>query len=186
MADALTTPTWLQRAKRALRHHWFDERRTQRLLPKAAQLRMGQAVELSERGHSAELRVCIEGSLPPSYLWRPTPTKRLVRERALAMFGKLRVWDTEHNNGVLLYLQLAEHAIEIVADRGFNGRVTAAEWQATAAQMGQRLKTASTPQMVEAAVAAGLQQLSALMQREFPAQTQAVNPNELPNLPHVG
>ena len=46
------------------------------------------------------------------------------------MFGKLRVWDTEHNNGVLIYLLLAEHAIEIVADRGLNEQVPPQQWQA--------------------------------------------------------
>ena len=67
-----------------------------------------------------------------SYLWRDaTP-----RERAVAMFGKLRVWDTEHNNGVLIYLLLAEHAIEIVADRGLASRVPPDEWQAIVARMG--------------------------------------------------
>ena len=73
----------------------------------------------SERRHSGEIRVCVEAGLPLSYLWRGAT----ARERAVTMFGKLRVWDTEHNNGVLIYLLLAEHRIEIVADRGLNRHV---------------------------------------------------------------
>ena len=72
-------------------------------------------------GTAARSALCVEAGLPLSYLWR----ERRARERALAMFGKLRVWDTEHNNGVLIYLLLAEHAIEIVADRGLNRHVPA-------------------------------------------------------------
>ena len=76
--------------------------------------RLARRVAASEQRHSGEVRIYVEAGLPLSYLWRDaTP-----RERAVAMFGKLRVWDTEQNNGVLIYLLLAEHAIEIVADRG--------------------------------------------------------------------
>ena len=80
-------------------------------MPRAAKARLTR-VAASEKRHSGEIRVCAEAGLPLSYLWRGAS----ARERALAMFGKLRVWDTEHNNGVLIYLLLAEHAIEIVAD----------------------------------------------------------------------
>lgn len=185
MTQADSTVSWLQRLRRVVRHHWFDERRTQRLLAKEAQARIGKAVGQHEQGHSAELRVCIEGSLPPSYLWRPFVPKALVRERALAMFGKLRVWDTEYNNGVLLYLQLAEHAIEIVADRGFNQRVSAAEWQQIVSHMSQLLKSADKPEQLEAAISTGLAQISALLKREFPLENSATNPNELPDRPFV-
>ena len=82
-------------------------------------------MQRSERRHSGEIRLCVEAGLPLSYLWREAS----ARERALAMFGKLRVWDTEHNNGVLIYLLLAEHAIEIVADRGLNRHVPAEQWR---------------------------------------------------------
>ncbi|MGS0758670.1 TPM domain-containing protein, partial [Roseateles sp. GG27B] len=71
-----------------------------------------------------------------SYLW-----KRLhARHRAVTLFGKLRIWDTEANNGVLIYLLLADHAIEIVADRGLNSRVSAAQWQAIIDSLRQDLR----------------------------------------------
>jgi hypothetical protein len=85
-----------------------------RALDAPALARSSSAWPASESRHSGEIRLCVEAGLPLSYLWR-APS---ARERAVTMFGKLRVWDTEHNNGVLIYLLLAEHAIEIVADRG--------------------------------------------------------------------
>ena len=99
----------------------------ERLLGAGALERVQARVAASETGHSGEIRVCVEAGLPWSYLRRnATP-----RERAISMFGKLRVWDTEYNNGVLIYLLVAEHAIEIVADRGLARRVDAAAWQAS-------------------------------------------------------
>ena len=89
----------------------------------SALARLQARVAASEATHSGEIRLCIEAGLPLSYLRR----RATARERAVAMFGKLRVWDTAHNNGVLIYLLLAEHAIEIVADRGLSARVDAAE-----------------------------------------------------------
>ncbi len=115
----------MNRWLRILKHRWLDETDARRALDEAALARLAERVQRSERRHSGEIRVCVEAGLPLSYLWRDaTP-----RERALAMFGKLRVWDTEHNNGVLIYLLLAEHAIEIVADRGLNRHVPPAQWQ---------------------------------------------------------
>src|SRR5258708_39150799 len=79
-----------------------------------------------EAGHRGEIRFAIEAALPWSYLRRNAPT----RERALMVFAKLRVWDTEHNNGVLLYVNLADRAVEIIADRGIAAKVPRATWQA--------------------------------------------------------
>ena len=110
---------------RLLKHRRLDEADAKRLLGDGALQRIEARVAASESRHSGEIRVCVEAGLPLSYVRRAAP----VRERAVMMFGKLRVWDTEHNNGVLIYLLLAEHAIEIVADRGVNTRVGAAQWQ---------------------------------------------------------
>jgi uncharacterized membrane protein len=106
----------MNRLLRILKHRWHDETDARRALDEVALTRLQTRVQSSETRHRGEIRVCVEAGLPLSYLWRDaTP-----RERALAMFGKLRVWDTEHNSGVLIYLLLAERAIEIVADRGLN------------------------------------------------------------------
>ena len=82
----------------------------------------------SESRHSGEMRICVEAGLPTSYLWRhfwhKTPMRAVMRERAVMMFSKLRIWDTENNNGVLIYLLLAERDIELVADRGINQYVS--------------------------------------------------------------
>jgi len=101
---------------RILKHRWFDERDTKRALKPDVVQRLRQRVAASERAHSGEIRLCVEAGLPLSYLWRGLT----ARDRAVTMFGKLRVWDTEQNNGVLIYLLLAERRIEIVADRGLN------------------------------------------------------------------
>src|SRR5450631_1750393 len=114
---------------RLLKHRRFDEGDTKRALGEGALQRIETRVAASEARHSGQIRVCIEAGLPLSYLRRGAS----ARERAVAMFGKLRVWDTEHNNGVLIYMLLAEHAIEIVADRGIDARVDAAAWTAIAA-----------------------------------------------------
>jgi uncharacterized membrane protein len=109
---------------RILRHRWLDETDAARARRRRA-ARLEARVAASERRHSGEIRVCVEAGLPLSYLWRAT-----ARDRAITMFGKLRVWDTEANNGVLIYLLLAEHAIEIVADRGLARHVPQAQWEA--------------------------------------------------------
>ncbi len=104
------------------RHLWLDRSHTARAIPAATAERLRQRIAASEQRHSGEVRICVEASLPASYLWRHLrqrlPIRQIVRQRALMMFSKLRVWDTEHNNGVLIYLLLAERAIELVADRG--------------------------------------------------------------------
>ncbi|HZF84626.1 MAG TPA: TPM domain-containing protein, partial [Burkholderiaceae bacterium] len=113
---ATPAPGLMGRLKRLLRHRWTDEATLRRALPPEALARIGERVAASERRHTGQIRVCIEAGLPWSYIRRDAP----ARQRAITLFGKLRVWDTAQNNGVLIYLLLAEHAIEIVADRGID------------------------------------------------------------------
>jgi uncharacterized membrane protein len=98
------------------------------------------------------------------------------------MFGKLGVWDTEANNGVLIYLLLAEHAIEIVADRGLARRVDAAAWQA----INDSMATAFRAGQFEAGLAQAIDAVDALLGQHFPLSAGQANPDELPNQPHVG
>jgi uncharacterized membrane protein len=135
-------------------------------------------VATSERHHSGEIRVCVEAGLPLSYLWRGAS----ARERAITMFGKLRVWDTEHNNGVLIYLLLAEHAIEIVADRGLNAHVSHAEWARVVSGMRDAFRAGRYEEGLNAAIDA----VDAVLARHFAVDAAAANPNELPDAPHVG
>jgi uncharacterized membrane protein len=97
------------------------------------------------------------------------------------LFGKLRVWDTEHNNGVLIYLLLAERAIEIVADRGIDSRVSAEEWAA----MAQRMGAAFRESRFEDGLTQALEEVSALLVAHFPLADGEPDRNELPDAPVV-
>ena len=160
---------------RLLRHRWLDESDARRALGDAALERLQQRVARSETRHSGEIRVCVEAGLPLSYLWRGAP----ARERAIMLFGKLRVWDTEHNNGVLIYLLLAEHAIEIVADRGIDRHVSRAQWAA----MVQRMGAAFRERRFEDGLTQALEEVSALLVEHFPLAPDALDHNELPDAP---
>ncbi len=168
----------MNRLLRILRHRWLDETDARRALDEAALARLAERVRRSESRHSGEIRLCVEAGLPLSYLWRGAPP----RERALAMFGKLRVWDTERNNGVLIYLLLAEHAIEIVADRGLNRHVTPQRWRELAQGMSASFKAGH----FEDGLAAAIDAVELLLQQHFPLAEGAANPNELPDAPFVG
>ena len=162
---------------RLLKHRLLDEGDAERLLGAGALERVTQRVSTSERRHSGEIRVCVEAGLPWSYIRREaTP-----RERAVAMFGKLRVWDTEDDNGVLIYLLLAEHAIEIVADRGLNRHVDAAEWDRIAGTMRDAFKAGQ----FEAGLNQAIDAVDALLTQHFALTSDAPNPNELPDAPEL-
>ena len=165
------------RLARLWRHRWTDEADVRRALPADLLDRLTRRVAASERRHSGEIRVCVEAGLPLSYLWRDAP----ARERAIMLFGKLRVWDTEHNNGVLIYLLLAEHAIEIVADRGIDARVDDAQWAALAQRMGAAFREGR----FEDGLTQALEEVSALLVAHFPLAEGQPDRNELPDAPVV-
>ena len=169
--------TLFARFARVWRHRWIDEARVHRTLPPELLERLTQRVSASERRHTGEIRICVEAGLPSSYLWRDA----LPRERAVSMFGKLRVWDTEHNNGVLIYLLLAEHAIEIVADRGIDSKVSDADWAA----MTQRMSAAFREGRFEDGLTQALEEVSALLVEHFPLAAGEADTNELPDEPVV-
>lgn len=160
---------------RLLRHRLWDEADARRALPADALARLQQRVTQSEARHSGEIRVCVEAGLPLGYLWRGAD----ARERALAMFGKLRVWDTELNNGVLIYLLLAERRIEIIADRAVARRVDAARWRELVDAMGQAFRAGR----FEEGLADAIDAVDALLVAHFPHAGDAANPNELPDAP---
>jgi uncharacterized membrane protein len=162
---------------RLLKHRLVDERDAKRVLPKDALARIEARVAASEQRHSGEIRVVVEAGLPVSYLRRhATP-----RDRAVAVFGKLGVWDTERNNGVLIYLLLAEHAIEIVADRGLNRRVDAAEWAQIAASMQGAFQNGD----FEGGLLRAVDAVDALLVRHFARQASDGDVNELPDAPLI-
>ncbi|MES3003524.1 MAG: TPM domain-containing protein [Pseudomonadota bacterium] len=164
--------------QRVLRHRWMDESDTRKAIPPDLVERLARRVAASEKRHGGEVRIYVEAGLPMSYLWRhATP-----RERAVAMFGKLRVWDTEQNNGVLIYLLLAERAIEIVADRGLSRVVPDAEWKVIVQRMGEALHAGR----FEDGITQALEEVSALLVQHFPAAEGEANVNELPDEPVLG
>jgi uncharacterized membrane protein len=166
------------RVRRLFRHRWLDESDTRRAIPPEVLQRLAAQVAASEQRHSGEIRIYVEAGLPFSYLWSDaTP-----RQRAVALFGKLGVWDTEHNNGVLIYLLLAEHAIEIVADRGLNRHVQDAQW----AQIVQRMSGAFRAGRYEEGLRQAVDEVTSLLVQHFPLAAAAVNPNELPDEPVLG
>jgi uncharacterized membrane protein len=126
-----------------------------------------------ERSHGGEIRFAIEASLPALDVMR----KVMPRDRALQVFSDLRVWDTEANNGVLIYVLWADRDVEIVADRGYNGRVSAREWSEVCHRMEQLFGNGDTRR----AATEGIRAVGALIGQHFPA----VDRDELPNRPVV-
>ncbi len=157
------------RIARLLRHRWRDERVAARAIPPDMVERLMKRVAASEQRHTGQIRICVEAGLPASYLWRAAS----ARERAVTVFGKLRVWDTEHNNGVLIYLLLADQAIEIVADRALARRVDAVQWQQTLGRMQQ----AFAARRYEDGLTQALEEVSALLVAYFPADAGATGGN---------
>ncbi len=165
------------RIARLLRHRWFDETDTKRALGPDALARIEARIAQSEQLHHGEIRVCVEAGLPLSYLWRGA----IARERAVAMFGKLRVWDTEANNGVLIYLLLAEHQIEIVADRGVARHAPDGHWDRIVANMREDFRAGR----FEAGLMKAIDAVEALLVQHHAAIAGQANPNELSNRPHL-
>ena len=175
----------LHRLLTTLKHRWMDGSDTRRVIAPDMLDRLTRRVAASEQRHSGEIRIFVEAGLPASYLWRHlwhnTPLEVLARQRALMLFGKLRLWDTEHNNGVLIYLLLAGHKIELVADRGLNAVVPTAEWQAMALRMG----AAFAAGRFEDGLTQALEEVSAPLVAHFAVQSGAENQNELPDTPEL-
>lgn len=156
---------------RWLRHLTTTHLALRRAFPGATRAAIDQAVARSERAHRAELRVALEAALPVECLWQGAT----ARERAEDLFASLRVYDTAENNGILLYVLLAEHDIEIVADRGFAGLVPDAEWAVICRKMEAAYGARDFHQGTLDAIAA----ITAVAARHFPPGPD--NPNELPD-----
>ena len=158
-AKHLVTPAWVVR----------------RAFPGAALERIGQAIRASERTHTGELRFAIEASLHPGALLRG----QSPRARAEEVFAQLRVWDTGANSGVLIYVQLVDRRIEIVADRGISEKVQQSEWNAICRGM----ETAFRERRFEQGALKAVARVTRLLEQHFPARGE--NPDELPDKPVV-
>ena len=155
------------------RHLRVDRGELRRCFPDALLREIEVRVGAAEAGHGAELRVAIEPSLGLADVWR----RRTPRERALEVFGSLRVWDTEGNNGVLLYVLLADRAVEIVADRAAARAIGDHRWDEVARALADAYRSGDWA----GGTLAAIDRINALLAEAFPAAGR--NPDELPNRP---
>jgi uncharacterized membrane protein len=160
---------------RLLRH--LFARSTRSVFPEDSLHRIADAVHAGEARHSGEICFAVEASLP----WVDVLRGVDARTRASHVFAQLRVWDTQANNGVLVYLLLADRRIEIVADRGLAGLVSAEQWHGVCQLMEERLR-AGDP---EDAALAGVAAISDLLAGHFPQQAGVADENELPDMPRL-
>lgn len=160
--------------KRIIRHLLTTRRHIERTFPKTALAAIEQTIKTSEKQHAGQVRFVVEAALDNGPLFRG----QTARERAIELFSHLRIWDTQHNNGVLIYLLLADRDVEIVADRGIHARVGNGEWQKICRLMERAFRQAD----YKTGVIQGIEAVTRRLVEHFP------NPgtdsrNELPDEP---
>lgn len=161
---------------RLIRHLVTPPWRVARAFPPRALHAVEAEIRRCEATHSGQLRFAVEAALDFGALLRG----QTARERAVELFSQLRVWDTEHNNGVLIYVLLADHDVEILADRGIHRRVSADEWGRICREMEHAFREGH----FEQGVIAGIRSVESLLARHFPHKGPS-GPNELPDSPVV-
>ncbi|MGG7606856.1 TPM domain-containing protein [Massilia sp. BKSP1R2A-1] len=162
-----------QRMGRAWRHLTSSSAEAKRAFPEATLSAIGEAITAGEQTHRGEVRLIVEKGLSFDDAWDGVTN----RQRALALFADYGVWDTEDNCGVLIYINLAEHKVDIVADRGIDRKIDSATWQAVCRTMTDGFRNG---QFHEATLTA-IGQVNALLREHFPAN--GARPNELPDRP---
>ena len=161
--------------KRILRHLAMTQGQVHRAFPHSALKAIEQAIKARETTHTGEVRFVVEGALDGAPLF----SGQTARQRALALFSQLQIWDTEHNTGVLIYLLLADRAVEIVADRGIHAKAGTNAWVAICHDMEAAFKAAK----FEGGAVSGIQAVTRQLVDHFPAG--GGNANELPDKPLV-
>ena len=161
--------------KRILQHLITTDRRVARDFPPASLQAIEQAIHLGETEHAGQVRFAVEGALELAPLLRGQSS----RERAVEVFSLLRIWDTEQNCGVLIYLLLADRAVEIVADRGITARIPAEQWQLICRAMENDFRHGD----YEDGVISGIHAVTRHLAEQFPAR--GSSSNELPDAPVV-
>ncbi len=137
---------------RVFRHLLFPGLLVRRAFPAAALLRIEAAIGASESRHRGQIRYAVEGALD----LHPLLAGQTARERAIEVFSALHIWDTEENNGVLIYLLLADRDVEIVADRAIARHVGPAGFEAICRRMEEEFRAGRfAPGVVEAIEAVG-------------------------------
>lgn len=165
----------ISKPRRLGRHFLTDHLSGRRKFSSLALKRIQDAVAAGERLHEGQVRFAVEASLALTQVFRGVEP----RARALQLFGQLGVWDTEHNNGVLVYVLLADRDVEIVADRGINRRVAQEAWDAICHGM----ERAFSEGRFEEGAIEGVSAVGELLAQHFPRS--APGPNELPDTPVV-
>lgn len=160
---------------RALKHLFFPDWWLRRDFPAAELEKIEATIKASESKHRGEICFAIEGSLPFSALWRD----ETIDERGIEVFSLLRVWDTEDNNGVLIYLLLADKKIVITADRNINRFVEQTEWQ----HICHLMETSFKARQFGKGVIIGIDEIGKLLEQHFPSR--AKDSDELPNKPTI-
>jgi len=158
---------------RVFRHLATTRWSTRRHFPRPVRTAIEEAIAECESRHGGEIRFIVETAFDLPELWR----NLAPRTRALQLFGQFGVWNTEHNNGVLIYVLMADHDVEIVADRGIAARVPQAEWDAVCRQMEHHYREG---RFRDGSVV-GILGVGALLGRHFPGRRPS--DNELPNQP---
>ena len=163
---------WL---KRFLRHVWMSPIILRRRFPAATLDAIARAVTAGEQRHRGQVRFAIEAELSTGQLWAGLS----ARQRAIDVFSLLRVWDTEENNGVLVYVLVAERKVEIVADRGIHRRVGDERWRAICRDLEHHYRNGDFAR----GSVAGIELISAELALHFPAT--GGHANEQPDRPVV-
>lgn len=157
--------------QRIFKHLMTTPAKVKRNFPQSVLNAIEHAIAASETQHCGEIRFVVESALDGAPLYKG----QSPRDRALDLFSELRVWDTHYNNGLLVYLLLADHAVEIVADRGINEKVAPSTWAHICQQMEQAFRQSN----FESGVVGGVQAITQQLAQHFPANNQLGN--ELPN-----
>lgn len=161
--------------KRIVKHLFATHGQVKRTFPPRALKAIEKAIASSEGEHTGEIRFAVEGALDGEPLFKGQSS----RERALDVFSQLRVWDTRHNTGLLIYLLLADRAVEIVADRGIHDKVGTQEWE----KICKSMQTAFKQSNFEGGVIAGVQAVTEHLKAHFPVN--GADRNELPDKPVI-
>jgi hypothetical protein len=159
--------------KRIVNHLLMTDGQVKKAFPPGTLSNIERAIKASETAHVGEIRFAVEGGLDGAPLFKG----QSARDRAVELFSQLRVWDTQHNTGVLIYLLLADRAVEIVADRGIHAKVESQEWNKVCHQM----EAAFSQSNFEGGVVSGVQAVTQHLVKHFPAD--GPNANELPDKP---
>lgn len=163
------------RLKRLFRHVFTTRLHLNRVFPKRTLREIESAIQSGEKMHAGEVRFAVESSLEPMDVLRgQTP-----RARAVELFSTLRIWDTEHNCGLLIYVLMADHAVEIVADRGLHAKVGEAEWT----RICHQIEAAFRRDDFRGGVISGIEAVTRHLQAHFPVV--AGDRNELSDRPVV-